>query len=573
MKATPHVLVFSDSIGFEYAGMLQKVLARRMSDPAIVVQNEGVPGETSAEGVQRLAHTTTDGCNVVVIHFGMNDWRLGESPQVFGENLRRMTRHFLGLGIRVVLATITPDWNARGFAGALAGKQGISPEIKIFNRVVREIAQAEKVRWADPYGLWLERLQPPSSGLKDAIHPNALGQEIICEALYYILSRDNLNILWPFFGRYSACNYQCPYCYVPTSVNKGSRVYHTIEEFENGFLRTFGPHQRLTLYLAFGEPMVARTFKSVMEMVDRHPKWELALTSNISMARRVLSMADASLVQDGRMHINASFHPTETSKEDFLERLLVLRAIGIECPIVYVAYPPLIERLEDDIDFFAEHGFLVHVRRFRGWYQRKFYPASYSPEERKQVARFMDKASIRYMLQNVPSLGRRTFLGMHHILVDEKGDVELCDEYPGDKDLGNVIEGEVCLYTLPQPFPGPVSLGAVDDVGNLVELGYEELDGNHITSYARLGGVYKDEEGTIHYPYREAAFDPRFWEALLAVPEPENVKTPAWFLKHRVWIYGLERNWIRTKQFLAGKYRLWRQGKLNIKDISRFFHA
>ena len=93
-----------------------------------------------------------------------------------------------------------------------------------------------------------------------------------------------------------------------------------------------------------------------------------------------------------------------------------------------------------------------------------------------------------------------------------------------------------------------------------------------MTSFARQGGVCKDGAG-IHYPYRDATFDQGFWDEIGQVPDPDPVRTPAWFFKHRFWIYGLERNWIRAKQFLAGKYRLWRQGKLSLKDISRFFHA
>jgi len=98
-------------------------------------------------------------------------------------------------------------------------------------------------------------------------------------------------------------------------------------------------------------------------------------------------------------------------------------------------------------------------------------------------------ASIGYMFSNPSSLGRRTYLGMQHILVSEEGDVELCDEYPGERKLGNVLRGDVELDSLPQTFPGPVSLGAVDDVASIVELRYQELDGNRVSSFARQGGV------------------------------------------------------------------------------------
>ncbi|MFQ5855269.1 MAG: GDSL-type esterase/lipase family protein [Anaerolineae bacterium] len=564
MREAPHVILYGDSICHEYASRLATYLADRIRSFPCTIKNMGIVGETSADALLRLETVANTPGNVVVIHLGMNDWRKGIPPDQFGDNIRQMVRRLVSVDRRVILATITPDWNGRGFALSRQDRQGTSPEVDVYNRVLWEIGRTEKVRVADPNGLWRERIQPPWKGLKDAIHPNTLGQEVICEALYYMVSRDHLTIVWPFFGRFAACNYECPYCYVPLSVNKGSRAIHSIEEWGEGFLHSFGEHQRLTFYLSFGEPTIARTFMPLIEMVGAHPNWDVMITSNLSM-KKLDRLINTRLVQDGRLNINASFHPTETSREAFLEKLLQLRGAGIDCPVVYVAYPPLIPRLEDDIDFFGQYKFVVHVRRFRGWHNRRYYPEAYAEAERAAAARFMDTASIRYMLSNVSSLGRRTFLGMHHILVNEKGDVELCDEYPGERNLGNVFRGDVQLYSLPQPFPGPVSLGAVDDVANIVELGYEELDGNHVLSFARQGGVYLDG-GHVRYPYRNANFDEALWEKLLTVPPAEHVQTPGWFFRHRLWIHGLERNWIRGREFLRGKTRLWRQGRLTLRD-------
>lgn len=565
MREAPHVVLYGDSICYEYAPLLERYLAGRIRGFPCTVENMGVPGETSAEALSRLEAIANAPGNTVVIHLGMNDWRRGVTPEEFRDNMRQMVGRLVSSDRRVILATITPNWNGRGFALSRDGQTGTSPEIDVYNQVLWEVGRTEKVRVADPNGLWQERIQPVWRGLKDAIHPNTLGQEVICEALYYMVSRDHLTIVWPFFGRFAACNYECPYCYVPLSVNKGSRALHSIEEWEEAFLRSFGEHQRLTFYLSFGEPTIARTFFPLVEMVGGHPNWDVMITSNLSM-KQLDRLINTELVRDGRHNINASFHPTETTREAFLEKLLRLREADIECAVVYVAYPPLIPRLEDDIDFFEDHRFVVHVRRFRGWHKRRYYPEAYTEAERAAVARFMDTASIRYMLSNVTSLGRRTFLGMHHILVNEKGDVELCDEYPGERNLGNVFRGDVQLYSLPQPFPGPVSLGAVDDVANIVELGYEELDGNHVLSFARQGGVYVNGD-EVNYPYRDAAFDEALWKQLFAVPDPEHIQTPEWFFRHRLLIHGVERSWVRGREFLRGKKRLWKQGRLTLKGL------
>jgi len=572
MKEFPNIILYGDSIGYEYAPLLKEYLEGHFKNSPVVVTNRGRPGETSSEALLRLETISKTPGNIVVIHLGMNDWRRGVPAEQFGDNIRQMVRKLVSADRRVILATITPDWNGNEFALSHQGIQGTSPEVDAYNHELWKIGHTDKVRVADPNGLWKERIRPVWKGLKDAIHPNAMGQEIICESLFYMLSRDHITVVWPFFGRFAACNYKCSYCYVPTSVNKGSRAIHSIEEFESGFMRSFGEYQRLTFYLSFGEPTIARTFGSLLKMIDSHSNWDLMITSNLSAIKNIERASDLSIVQDGRININASFHPTETTREAFLEKLLRLREIGIESPIIYVAYPPLIPRIADDIDFFGEHKFIVHVRRFRGRYKGQYYPRGYTDAERVAVARFMDDASIRYMLSNISSLGRRTYLGMHHILVSERGDVELCDEYPGERNLGNIFRGDVQLYSLPQPFPGPVSLGAVDDVANIVELGYEELDGNHVISFARQGGVYIDG-GSVRYPYRDANMDEAFWQKLFTVPSPEHIRNPEWFFKHRLMIYGLERNWIRAKEFIGGKRRLWKKGKFRFKNFSDFFHS
>ena len=552
MKEDLNLILFGDSIPCEYAATLESYLNQRVKTVGVRVSNMGAKGDTTRSSLQRLDQVSGTNANVVVVHLGMNDWRKGIAADEFRENVTRMVRELQSPHRRVVLSTITPDWNGAGFALSRSDRAGTSPDIPAYNAVLAEISQAEKVRIADPYRLWLDRLPELSTGLKDAIHPNKLGQEIICEALYYIVSRDHVTIVWPFNGRYCSCNYHCPYCYVPSLVNKGSKTRYSLDEWQKGFLDSFGTNQRLTFYLSFGEPTLARHFVATLEMIGSHKQWDLVITSNLSTDLRRLEKTE--LVQGGRLQINASFHPTETTRERFLEKLQQLRGMGIECPIVYVAYPPLLERLEDDISYFGREQFFVHVRRFRGRYKNGLYPESYSADQRELIARYMDEASIRYMLGNQPALGRRSYLGMHHIVVAENGTVELCDEYPGARDLGNVIAGDVRLYALPQPFPGPVSVGAVDDVANLVELGYDELDGNHVESFARQGGLRRSN-GKIIYPFRDTVFDESVWQELFAVPDPENVATFQWYLRHRIWLYLLERNWQRGKEFLSGMLR------------------
>ena len=51
---------------------------------------------------------------------------------------------------------------------------------------------------------------------------------------------------------------------------------------------------------------------------------------------------------------------------------------------------------------------------------------------------------------------------------------------------------------MPAPYPGK-GIGTVDGIANIVNMNYKELDGNNVISFARQGGVYKDDNGNIVY--------------------------------------------------------------------------
>jgi hypothetical protein len=309
-------------------------------------------------------------------------------------------------------------------------------------------------------------------------------------------------------GNPSACNYHCPYCqYVK---QKGHHFNGTIEEWRNAFKNTFG-NQHLIFYLAHGEPMLGKKFYDVLDMIGSEQNWEVRMTSNLSLPLNRL--VKTQVVQDGRFNINGSFHPHMVKKEKFLEKLLFLRDHGIECPVVYVMYPPLFERFEEDFNFFTNDNFLVHVRRFRGQYNNKIYPEAYTEEEIQYIAKFCDDQTIKSMLFDEPSYLRLSWTGVDFFAINEKGEVGHCDDARPDNpelSLGNIFKGTFQLIPEPKPFPIKRSSdGTVDGVANFVDTGYYQLRGNNVLNYSLQGGVFHLPNG-IHYKNIEKDFnDPK----------------------------------------------------------------
>lgn len=350
------IITFGDSITKNYTDMFREQIQKEYEEIDLEVINAGVVGETSVQGVDRLQPIIDQKPDVVIVEFGMNDWRKGVSCEDFRHNLKTIVDRLEKCKVRVLLMSINPDYQGLF--------KGTSRVINKYNSVIREVAYEKRIRIADVNALWKREIRPIKAGLQDAIHPNELGYKIICSSLMRIVPRRNTTIVWQFSGEHCACNYKCPYCYVPSDVNVGDHFISTMDKWHDAFKKSFG-NQHLTFYISFGEPMVQKHFYEVVEIIEAEPNWEMVTTSNLSLPLERL--VKTQLAREGRLNINASFHPTQTTVDNFLRQLLFLRENDIESPVIYVMWPEIMKDFGYYFSIFNKHNFLVHVRRFRGF--------------------------------------------------------------------------------------------------------------------------------------------------------------------------------------------------------------
>lgn len=494
MENPCRIITFGDSITKSYTHIFRKQIVEEYREINLEVVNAGVVGDTSTHGLIKLPQIIEQKPNVVIVGFGMNDWRKGVSLEFFRQNLRAIVDGLEKHSVRVLLVTINPDYQ-----GLLKGTSRI---IDKYNMAIKNVAHEKRIRVVDVNSLWKREIRPIQKGLADPVHPNKIGYGIICKSLLRIVPRRTTRIIWQFSGEHCACNYKCPYCYVPSDVNVGEHFIGTIDKWHEGFRKSFR-NQHLSIYASFGEPIIQQHFYEVVEMIESEPNWEMIMTSNISIS--LPKLLKSRLIKEGRLNINASFHPTETSIDNFLKQLLVLRENGIECTVTFVMYPPLMKDFPHYFEIFTQNNFLVHVRRFRAYYQGKYYPEAYTEKERQFVAKYMDNASIKYMLMDINMKGKLSYAGMFYILVTNKGDIALCPDYTKEFRRGNILNGTINLDIEPEPLPD-VNDGTVEGVASLLETGYHELEGNHVLAFARQGGIYHTKEG-VHYPHIHTDFN------------------------------------------------------------------
>ena len=284
------------------------------------------------------------------------------------------------------------------------------------------------------------------------------------------------------------------------------RIFKDAEKWRQVFKKCFGD-RKIIFYLSFGEPTIDQGFNDVLDIIASEPNWSLHITTNLSLPLNWWKkLMNHRLVKEGRLYINASFHPTQTSINSFLSKILLLREHEIECPVIIVMWPPLIDNFKKYFDVFNKYHFLVHVRRFHGWYKGKYYPRAYTEDERRFIAKYADDATIKYMMNDHfgKMKGKLSYAGMYYFLIDENGDVWESPDSKG-RCLGNIFAGNVRLYTEPHPYSGR-DCASVNGVSAFVELGYEELEPNFVISFAKQGGVFHTGQG-VYYKHMRTNFD------------------------------------------------------------------
>ena len=481
------IVCFGDSITKGYYKKFNDIIKQEYSDIKMDIINQGVVGETSVGGIKRLDYIIELEPDVVVLGFGMNDWRKGVNKEVFKQNIELIVNKLKNVNVRVILLTMNPDFNTN---------KKVSNQLIEYNEIIKEIAFINKIRIADVYSSWVKELPNIKDGLYDDIHPNKIGYELICKALIQIVPRSQTVIVFAFNGLHAFCNFKCEYCYVPSEVNSDQGFEGNINDWHRAIKKSFG-NENLVFYLAFGEPMAAaKNFYDVLDMMACEPNWSGHMTSNLSFPLKRL--VNTRLVKEGRFNINASFHPTQISIDKFLDKLLFLREHGIEAPVIYVMYPPLIKDFDEYFKIFNDNDFIVHVRRFKGWYNGKSYPKAYSDDERQFIAKYCDDATIKYMLNqfNTNLKGKLSYAGMYYLLMDENGNVFSSPDSK-DKFLGNIFENDVRLFTEPQPYALSWN-GSVNGIAPILEINYRDLEDNFVISFAGQGGVYRTNDKIVY---------------------------------------------------------------------------
>ncbi len=176
----PVIATFGDSLsagfgaepGKSYPDFLQKELDRRGLHYHVV--NAGVSGDTTTDGVVRLATVIALKPAITIVEFGGNDGMRGLPVATTESNLDQIVTALIGAGSKVVLAgmTLPPNYGPQ--------------YIQSFEKVFRDVAARHKVPLI-PF--LLEGVGGhPDLMQRDGIHPTAEGNQIVAATVMRALA-------------------------------------------------------------------------------------------------------------------------------------------------------------------------------------------------------------------------------------------------------------------------------------------------------------------------------------------------------------------------------------------------
>ena len=174
------IATFGDSLsagfgaepGKSYPDFLQKELDRRGLRYHVV--NAGVSGDTTTDGVVRLATVIALKPAITIVEFGGNDGMRGLPVATTESNLDQIVTALIGAGSKVVLAgmTLPPNYGPQ--------------YIQSFEKVFRDVAARHKVPLIpfllEGVGGYPDLMQ------RDGIHPTAEGNQIVAATVMRALA-------------------------------------------------------------------------------------------------------------------------------------------------------------------------------------------------------------------------------------------------------------------------------------------------------------------------------------------------------------------------------------------------
>ncbi|MCB4791213.1 MAG: radical SAM protein [Elusimicrobia bacterium] len=173
------------------------------------------------------------------------------------------------------------------------------------------------------------------------------------------------------------CNYKCSYCEVIKRdiefKSKSIDISRWEEAWEKIFEKYWGSHVRFS----GGEPTIYPNFWGLVKTLLKYNSVDI--TTNLSFDMK--EFLDKIPPNNG-VSISSSFHPEFDDMKKYLDKVKFLHHNGFPSTICYVGYPNHLGKISEYKKMVESERIYFKVIPFAGKFNDKWYPQSYSVEEK-----------------------------------------------------------------------------------------------------------------------------------------------------------------------------------------------
>ncbi|HOS69977.1 MAG TPA: hypothetical protein PL076_07715 [Bacillota bacterium] len=216
------------------------------------------------------------------------------------------------------------------------------------------------------------------------------------------------------------CNYNCYYC---VGCNKKETLNQIDLRKLEDRLRSFDTFVVSTLECGASEPSLHPQIKDLIRLCANYGA-VVIVTNNSNAPERWIPIECA-----GKIFIVATVHPQADNEIDrFTDNILSLLSMGANVSVHYVGHPRRIiaKRIEELEKHFKSVGVSFSVTPFIGQYKGKYYPYSYTEEEKKFITVNSQYDEMRLEAGFGDFKGIPCLAGCRKVYINENGNMQRC---------------------------------------------------------------------------------------------------------------------------------------------------
>ncbi|MFP4459830.1 MAG: radical SAM protein [Candidatus Zixiibacteriota bacterium] len=252
----------------------------------------------------------------------------------------------------------------------------------------------------------------------------------------------------------SLCNFKCVYCFCSTEAL--SNEHPAVGRYSSKHIAKAFNETGLVwrIHMSGGEPFLYPDYINLCKLLSE--KHYISINTNLT-TKNVFDFGET-INPDKVLSINAGLHVLEREKhkdgvKKYIEKFNFLKNKGFEIRSEYVSYPPLFERMKEDIKLLNKNGVEpVNIKIFRGNFEGKHYPEAYSKDQLEFLRDIMiDTRELKIANNRFDFYGRRCEAGFRSFNMDAAGNLSRC--LSTKRSYGNLFTGNYKFDKKARPCP------------------------------------------------------------------------------------------------------------------------